>query len=192
MISSHCFIGANYLSMFYKLNADLSNLCEVKGTLSECTFLRKPNEYHSEKYQYFCYVFWALAPHPMMDWYRCLGGAPRWPLGSRRPVNCNGQIPPRPSIRIGCQTREPLGRAAYKLTWTWLPFWWYFHHWLHCKLSFWQLTVQSVMKISSKRHHCHFIVKMTSPLRTGPKGPQGQARSSYGYDYTWQGSLSQG
>ena len=29
-------------------------------------------------------------------------------------------------------------------------FWRYFHHWLHWKLSFWQLPVQPVMKISSK------------------------------------------
>ena len=27
-------------------------------------------------------------------------------------------------------------------------FWWKFHHWLHRKLSFWQLSVQPVMKIS--------------------------------------------
>ena len=34
-------------------------------------------------------------------------------------------------------------------------FWWNFHHWLHWKLSFWQLPVQAVMKISSKWHF-HF------------------------------------
>ena len=28
-------------------------------------------------------------------------------------------------------------------------FWWNFHHWLHWKLSFWQLPVQPVTKISS-------------------------------------------
>ena len=34
-------------------------------------------------------------------------------------------------------------------------FWWNYHHWLHWKLSKWQLPVQSVMKISSKwRHFC--------------------------------------
>ena len=29
-------------------------------------------------------------------------------------------------------------------------FWWNFHHWLHWKLSKWQLSVQPVMKFSSK------------------------------------------
>ena len=34
-------------------------------------------------------------------------------------------------------------------------FWLNFHHWLHWKLSFWQLPVQPVIKISSKwRHFC--------------------------------------
>ena len=32
-------------------------------------------------------------------------------------------------------------------------FWWNFHHWLHRKLSYWQLSVQPVMKISSKWQH---------------------------------------
>ena len=36
-------------------------------------------------------------------------------------------------------------------------FWWNFYHWLHWKLSFWQLVVQPVMKISSKWHF-HFSV----------------------------------
>ena len=31
--------------------------------------------------------------------------------------------------------------------------WWNFHHWLHRKLSFWQLPVQPTMKISSKWWH---------------------------------------
>ena len=35
-------------------------------------------------------------------------------------------------------------------------FWWHFHHWLHWKLSFWQLPVQLVMKISSKWQHFRF------------------------------------
>ena len=36
-----------------------------------------------------------------------------------------------------------------------LSFWWNFNHWLHRKLSFWQLSVQPVIKISSKwRHFC--------------------------------------
>ena len=37
-------------------------------------------------------------------------------------------------------------------------FWRNFHHWLHCKLSFWQLSVQPVMKISSKWGHFRFSV----------------------------------
>ena len=37
-----------------------------------------------------------------------------------------------------------------------LSFWRNFHHWLHWKLSFWQLSVQPVMKISSKWRHFRF------------------------------------
>ena len=39
-----------------------------------------------------------------------------------------------------------------------MSFWRNFHHWLHWKLSFWQLSVQAVMKISSKWRHFHFNV----------------------------------
>ena len=39
-------------------------------------------------------------------------------------------------------------------------FWWNFHHWLHWKLSKWQLPVQPVMKISSKWRHFRFSVKI--------------------------------
>ena len=35
-------------------------------------------------------------------------------------------------------------------------FWWNFHHWLHWKLSFWQLQVQPLMKILSKWWHFRF------------------------------------
>ena len=35
-------------------------------------------------------------------------------------------------------------------------FWCDFHHWLHWKLSFWQLPVQPMMKISSKWQYFHF------------------------------------
>ena len=41
------------------------------------------------------------------------------------------------------------------------PFWWNFHHWLHWKLSFWQLPVQPVMKILSKWQHFCFSVPGT-------------------------------
>ena len=34
--------------------------------------------------------------------------------------------------------------------------WRHFHHWLHQKLSFWQLPVQPVKKISSTWGHFHF------------------------------------
>ena len=37
-----------------------------------------------------------------------------------------------------------------------MSFWWNFHHWLHWKLSFWQLPMQSMMKISSKWWHSLF------------------------------------
>ena len=40
-------------------------------------------------------------------------------------------------------------------------FWRNFHHWLHWKLSFWQLPVQPVMKISSKRQHFRFSDHLT-------------------------------
>ena len=39
-------------------------------------------------------------------------------------------------------------------------FWRNFHHWLHRKLSKWQLSVQSVIKISSKWQHFRFSVKV--------------------------------
>ena len=38
-------------------------------------------------------------------------------------------------------------------------FWWNFHHWLHWKLSKWQLPVQPVIKISSKWRHFRFSVQ---------------------------------
>ena len=37
-------------------------------------------------------------------------------------------------------------------------FWWNFRHWLHWKLSKWQLPVQPVIKISSKWRHFRFSV----------------------------------
>ena len=39
-------------------------------------------------------------------------------------------------------------------------FWRNFNHWLHWKLSFWQLPVQPVMKISSKWRHFRFSDKV--------------------------------
>ena len=40
-------------------------------------------------------------------------------------------------------------------------FWWNFHHWLHWKLSKWQLPVQPMMKISSKWRHFRFSEGLT-------------------------------
>ena len=45
-------------------------------------------------------------------------------------------------------------------------FWWNFHHWLHWKLSKWQLPVQPVMKISSKWRHFRFSVRRRISIRT--------------------------
>ena len=48
-------------------------------------------------------------------------------------------------------------------------FWRNFHHWLHWKLSFWQLPVQPVMNISSKwrlfrfsEYHSHLLINLYS------------------------------
>ena len=43
-------------------------------------------------------------------------------------------------------------------------FWWNFHHWLHWKLSKWQLPVQPVMKISSKWRHFRFSDGASPPI----------------------------
>ena len=40
-----------------------------------------------------------------------------------------------------------------------LAFWWHFRHWLHWKLSFRQLSMQTVTKISSKWWHFCFSVR---------------------------------
>ena len=49
-----------------------------------------------------------------------------------------------------------------------LSFWWNLHHWLHWKLSKWQLPVPPVMKISSKWRHFRFSEHGTiRPLYVG-------------------------
>ena len=49
--------------------------------------------------------------------------------------------------------------------------WRNFHHWLHWKLSFWQLPVQSVMKISSKwQHFCFSVWRLTETESSPPQG----------------------
>ena len=60
---------------------------------------------------------------------------------------------------ISC-TANTLGELKGLFTETkMLSFWWNLHHWLHWKLSFWQLSVQPVMKISSKWRHFRFSVR---------------------------------
>ena len=51
-----------------------------------------------------------------------------------------------------CNTFNTYASTETKMS----SFWWNFHHWLHWKLSFWQLSVQPVMKISSKWRHFRF------------------------------------
>ena len=57
-------------------------------------------------------------------------------------------------------------------------FWWNYHHWLHWKLSKWQLPVQPVMKISSKWRHFRFSVSWL--YRTAWKHPIGLYNHSEG------------
>ena len=50
------------------------------------------------------------------------------------------------------------GVPFVSIHWKKMSFWWNFHHWQHRKLSVWQLTVLSVVKISSKwRHFCFSV-----------------------------------
>ena len=56
---------------------------------------------------------------------------------------------------FGNMTIRIMGYTETKMS----SFWWKFHHWLHRKLSFWQLSVQPVMKISSKWRHFRFSVR---------------------------------
>ena len=61
-------------------------------------------------------------------------------------------------------------KASFNTETEMLSFWWNFNHWLHRKLSFRQLSVQSMMKISSKwRHFCFSehpqLRQRQSPLR---------------------------
>ena len=58
------------------------------------------------------------------------------------------------TICLGLEVYECIVMTMFTET-EMLSFWWNFNHWLHRKLSFWQLSVQPVMKISSKwRHFC--------------------------------------
>ena len=51
-------------------------------------------------------------------------------------------------------------------------FWRNFHHWLHRKLSKWQLSVQSVIKISSKWQHFRFSEDNSPNNRPSSQIPQ--------------------
>ena len=63
---------------------------------------------------------------------------------------------------LGCLPEESIMRGSKRLpTYTetkMSSFWRNFHHWLHWKLSFWQLPVQPVMNISSKWRLFRFSV----------------------------------
>ena len=65
-------------------------------------------------------------------------------------------------LRISCT--NPSIHSIPRLTETKMSsFWRNFNHWLHWKLSFWQLPVQPVMKISSKWRHFRFSAADGSP-----------------------------
>ena len=56
-------------------------------------------------------------------------------------------------------------------------FWRNFHHWLHWKLSFWQLSVQPALKISSKWRHfrfsdAQFLINWSAILNTALRYPK--------------------
>ena len=53
-------------------------------------------------------------------------------------------------------------------------FWWNFHHWLHRKLSKWQLSVPPVTKISSKWRHFRFSVHVCQWVICGSVVPCSQ------------------
>ena len=55
-------------------------------------------------------------------------------------------------------------------------FWWNLHHWLHWKLSKWQLPVQPVIKISSKLRHFRFSNKSQQMFTAG--APHYQTKQS--------------
>ena len=81
---------------------------------------------------------------PLLDWNLIVKQFPSWKSYSRRI-----------SISIVSSAYNPIQKAIYTET-EMSSFWWNFHHWLHWKLSKWQLPVQPVMKISSKWRHFRF------------------------------------
>ena len=81
----------------------------------------------------------------------------------RCPWQCATNSPERNNNAINehstmiCKLGWPHALLAVMVTETEMSsFWWNFHHWLHWKLSNWQLPVQPVMKISSKWRHFRF------------------------------------
>ena len=75
----------------------------------------------------------------------------------RRPARCrsSGGSASHPRLRHGYYSSAATGQYTYSSMNNekeMLSFWRNFHHWLHRKLSKWQLSVRPVMKISSKRH----------------------------------------
>ena len=64
-------------------------------------------------------------------------------------------------------------------------FWRNFHHWLHWKLSFWQLSVQPVIKISSKWRHFRFSEGTTLPYRSITWHLMAWRRKEPGHRQSW-------
>ena len=66
-------------------------------------------------------------------------------------------------------------------------FWRNFHHWLHRKLSKWQLSVQSVIKISSKWQHFRFSVTHLKSLPYDRQNNACEAHISEALTSHWMG-----
>ena len=82
-------------------------------------------------------------------------------------VSCGGNHRPRGKTTTGsaldgavCVSESIQHHTETKMS----SFWRNFHHWLHWKLSFWQLPVQPVMNISSKWRLFRFSVSSDSGL----------------------------
>ena len=118
-----------------------------------------------------------LMPFKMVKWWNSLGQYPRPYLTCQViPSTGNNKALSQPPRLMGwqrpvwmyrndkhgaCQYKERSkcsGNTETKM----LSLWQNFLHWLHCKLSKRQLTVQLVMKISSKWWHFHFSINIHS------------------------------
>ena len=83
---------------------------------------------------------------------------PRYPLSSKRPINLISLSISLPNYFVVAPViyKEPWYNKQFGLRKLGSRSWWCiwnFHHWLHLKLSFWQLPMLPVMKISSKLTH---------------------------------------